>query len=408
LAFGIRRRPCVGLSGGMVSLFYSRQRSFRAVLLHEMAHWSLGDVPVTYFTTSIWFTFALGALLPGAAGLIGQSFDSVLHVGLRMAALGIVVYLARNGVLRSREYYADLSAAREPEVAKELAQLIRRDARGNGTFLSRVGVHPSAQSREAVLRFPAQLLRQSGAEAVGAGVIAAVGFSTTAMMMGDLTVAFPATLDPVIAALSNLPWYLASCIFTPLLAAVGGAAAWRRALSGEGLARGAFSIAGQSVLTACGFVVGEQLALDSQLSWEQTQPWGFAGVILINLAGAAVVVACLVCLFAWQHAAAWGWLRRGVGRGAFQLWFWVSVASSVPAMILCFGEVLALRLYIDGPPLDIASADQVGPTVAKILASLFSDMPRSLVLWSAVAGFLVPGLGVMAGVLARSRIASRV
>ena len=110
-----------------MSLLYSRQQSFRAVLLHEMAHWSLGDVPTTYFTTSIWFTFALGALLPGAAGLIGQSRDSVLHIGLRMAALGIVVYLARNAVLRSREYYADLSAAREPEVAKELAARTSED-----------------------------------------------------------------------------------------------------------------------------------------------------------------------------------------------------------------------------------------------------------------------------------------
>jgi hypothetical protein len=77
-------------------------------------------------------------------------------------------------------------------------------------------------------------------------------------------------------------------------------------------------------------------------------------------------------------------------------------------MILCFGEVLALRLYIDGPPLDIATAAQVGPTVAKILASLFADLPRSLVLWSAVSGFLVPGLGVLAGVMARGKIASQV
>jgi hypothetical protein len=42
LAFGTRQRPCIGLSGGLVSLLYSRQQSFRAVLLHEMAHWSLG------------------------------------------------------------------------------------------------------------------------------------------------------------------------------------------------------------------------------------------------------------------------------------------------------------------------------------------------------------------------------
>jgi len=59
-----------------VSLLYSRQQSFRAVLLHEMAHWSLGDVPTTYFTTSIWFTFARGALLPGAAGLGSQDRHS--------------------------------------------------------------------------------------------------------------------------------------------------------------------------------------------------------------------------------------------------------------------------------------------------------------------------------------------
>jgi hypothetical protein len=135
---------------------------------------------------------------------------------------------------------------------------------------------------------------------------------------------------------------------------------------------------------------------------------GIRGVVLVNLAGAGVVAACLVCLFAWQHAAAWGWLRRGVGQRGFQLWFWGSVASCIPAMILCFGEVLAQRLYIDGAPRDIATAAQVGPTVAKILASLFADLPRSLVLWSAVAGFLVPGLGVLAGVMARGKIASRV
>jgi hypothetical protein len=173
------------------------------------------------------------------------------------------------------------------------------------------------------------------------------------------------------------------------------------------LARGAVTIAWHALMTACGFVVGEQLALDSQLSWEQTQIWGFAGVILINLAGAGLVAVCLACLFAWQYAAAWGWLRHGLGRRAFQIWFGVSVVASIPAMVLCFGEVLALRLYIDGPPLDIANAAQVGSRVAKILASVFADIPQWLSLWSAVAGFLVPGVGVMAGLRARSKIAGR-
>lgn len=402
LAFGTRHRPCIGLSGGLVTLLYVREKTFRAVILHELAHWTLGDVPVTYFTTSIWIVFVVGALLPAAVGLIGQSLESVLHVGLRMTAIGGVVYLARNAVLRSREYYADLAAAREPAAAEELARLA-----GNprGRLSSWFGVHPEPEQRRARLRAPAQLLQQNPAEAFGVGVVSALGFSTTAMAMADITVAFRSELASLIGLLRNLPWHLAASVFTPLLTFVVGTATWRRAFCNEAKSASLGAIVGNSILTGAGFVVGEQLALDSQLSWEQTNYWGSAAVILINLVGATVIAAVLGLLFAWHYAAACGWLRTGLSRASFRSWFVLSLASSIPALILCFGEVLALRLYIDGPPLDIANFVQLKIEVTKIIGTLISDIPIPFSLVKAFAAIAVgiPAIGVIAGLFTQRR-----
>ncbi|MFF8904782.1 M56 family metallopeptidase [Streptomyces olivaceoviridis] len=124
VAFGRRRRPTVCLDVGLVVTSDPHRDRFRAVVLHELAHLRNGDIGVTYATIALWRVFLVLILLPWAA----TGLDVLLFAGTpdgrslfapfntHSLVLGglivMAVYLTRAGILRNREIYADLMAAR--------------------------------------------------------------------------------------------------------------------------------------------------------------------------------------------------------------------------------------------------------------------------------------------------------
>jgi Zn-dependent protease with chaperone function len=108
LAFGRPGDPCVALTGGLVTQFYTDQAAFRAVMLHELAHIRNGDVNKTYFAVATWYAFLAVALGPF---LVAMSWDFLSGQLWRVLVLAILVYLSRTAVLRIRETYADVRAS---------------------------------------------------------------------------------------------------------------------------------------------------------------------------------------------------------------------------------------------------------------------------------------------------------
>ncbi|WP_030487866.1 M48 family metalloprotease [Micromonospora chokoriensis] len=123
LVFGHLRRYFVCLHGGLIVLRRREPESFRAVVLHELAHLHHRDVDITYATVALWRALLWVVLplevwltvtsLPGMTGYLGNAGRALTARHLLLLFFMIVlVYLARADILRSREFYADLTAIR--------------------------------------------------------------------------------------------------------------------------------------------------------------------------------------------------------------------------------------------------------------------------------------------------------
>jgi Zn-dependent protease with chaperone function len=117
VVFGRRGRRYVVLNAGLVISFYADRPTFRAVVLHELAHLRNADVDKTYFSVAVGTSFAVAALVPFAVYLIyalvrgKEEFGFVFGVSWRVLVLAALVYLTLTSVLRARELYADVRAS---------------------------------------------------------------------------------------------------------------------------------------------------------------------------------------------------------------------------------------------------------------------------------------------------------
>ncbi|MFH9352848.1 M48 family metallopeptidase [Kitasatospora sp. NPDC017646] len=124
VVFGRWRDPTVCLYGGLFATSDTDRGRFRAVVLHELAHLRNKDIGVTYATVALWRVFLVLVLLPwaavgvknlfftGTADARGQFAPFNTHELVLGLLIAVSVHLTRAGILRSREIYADLMAAR--------------------------------------------------------------------------------------------------------------------------------------------------------------------------------------------------------------------------------------------------------------------------------------------------------
>ncbi|MFD0396581.1 M48 family metallopeptidase [Kitasatospora sp. NPDC127121] len=124
VVFGRWRNPTVCLYGGLFATSGTDRDRFRAVVLHELAHLRNKDIGITYATVALWRVFLVLVLLPwaavgvknlfftGTADARGQFAPFNTHELVLGLLIAVSVHLTRAGILRNREIYADLMAAR--------------------------------------------------------------------------------------------------------------------------------------------------------------------------------------------------------------------------------------------------------------------------------------------------------
>ncbi|WP_216216437.1 M48 family metalloprotease [Amycolatopsis aidingensis] len=306
VVFGRLRRYTVCLHGGLLARRSSDPAAFRAVVLHELAHIRSGDVNLTFATVALWRVCLFAVLTPYLAFEAWELFQSrpvefrfavVFRARdvLATAFLVVLVYLTRADILRRREIYADLTAARWG--AEPAGWHGRKDQRGPvrsavAAFAEVWRSHPTWDLRRYSLGDPAELFRVHPLSLFLTG-------SAASIIVSDLGV----SSFPPGDAMAWLSTSFASLVAGLTIAAVG-TALWRAAAYAVLTGREAPLGLRAGCWLGGGLLVGEVLA--GRLSgnqWLPTQP-----AALLVLPAVAVVVTC------WTSQCAQLWIRAWRGR----------------------------------------------------------------------------------------------
>ncbi len=183
-AYGLPGRYILLIGDGLRLLFRKAPDSFRAILLHELAHIANKDIGRTYFAQALWnSTLSLG-ILPLAAGIwwgFIYSFYSklfrgeldlqrvftinmpvVLYSTFQVAIIVILFTLVRASLLRAREYYADIRVALWGAGDSLLSLLeMEKPKKNKASRRNLWSLHPDASERIENLTNPARIFRMS-------------------------------------------------------------------------------------------------------------------------------------------------------------------------------------------------------------------------------------------------------
>ncbi|MFI5664398.1 M48 family metalloprotease [Streptomyces sp. NPDC051684] len=318
VAFGRLRAPTVRLDGGLVALCDTQRDRFRAVVLHELAHLRNGDTTVTYATVALWRVFLALVLLPWAAVSVdilfiagtpevrGQFAPFNAHDLALAALLVLAIHLARAGILRNREIYADLMAARWGASA-EPWEVPSREPSGAwsrllGGFLELWRTHPSWALRRASLTDPKALFVLERLPLFLTGLAADV-------------------LVWHLGSVSNSALPVKAVLVAGLAVGIAGVALWRAVLYALLAGRRPPSGAPVGLWLGLGLVVGELVGPGSAYNhWLPAHPEALL-----------ILVAALVLVMTWTaHNAEW-WLGTWRGRSPAPA---VLVGLAAPALVL--------------------------------------------------------------------------
>jgi hypothetical protein len=342
LAFGRAGKYHVVLMGGLVGQFFRDRASFRAVVLHELAHLRNADIDKTYLTIAIWYAFLLTSLLPFALTLIGAPLGFVLSHGWRVVALGLLVYLTRNAVLRAREMYADVKASVWDGPSGSLARMLEHLPVVDRGWRALTRSHPDARLRRRTLSDTRHLFEIGKWEAVGTGIAAMLAFlgvfSLTAKIAQGRN---SSTLAPL----------LAGAVIAPLVAAILGLGLWRGTFANltcggrqQGVARLALGL-------VTGALLGRVLAIEFALTTsDSSSTWGIATFVFAHIIWAALLLLVVTIILRWIVSGASVWLEVAAAMRTPRPIYLAGLVLAAGMMVLCFSVLFPAIQFISLPP----------------------------------------------------------
>lgn len=354
VAFGHVGCRMVELKSGMLMMYRRDRPGFRAIIEHELGHIRHRDLDAAYLTVALWRAFAVLLLVVAVffgadLGRPGGLAPNVTY----LIALILVVYLARNGVLRAREYHADAFAARTPAGKTALVRLLDANATATSLRARLTGTHPIRQHRTKVLRgtTPLRELGRRDATALGMLIVLAVPVLPS---QGSSIFQYWAYRSGLIGfdAVSVRPWF--PVLALPLLVPVGAALAIAvsRAVW-QGMSWSVFWWLTQLGLALSGgLLLGAWVAPDDSPLANRGLVGALAGAGIRNLGavglmcgGVGTVLVLTVASLAWWRPVAAARTRR-----------WTFVLAS-------YGAVLAVAWF----PGTVAFVPGSGPVTAAVL-----------------------------------------
>jgi Zn-dependent protease with chaperone function len=235
-SFGLPGRYVVALPPALA--VRSTGSAFEPLVRHELAHVSRRDVVIGWAAASLWPVTAALLLVPVLLAVVGGDLSVLPSYSWRAALLLAVTLVASAGILRSREYDADLGSASTPGRQGALIAVLRASGRTQpGGWRRLVRLHPDPAERVDVLRDPAPAARPSAVDAAVAGFLAAVTL--------PLLIAVLATVPSLTASAYAVP----AALVGPVLGVTVGLALWRSAVVDAVCAT-------RTTLAAAGRVVG--------------------------------------------------------------------------------------------------------------------------------------------------------
>jgi Zn-dependent protease with chaperone function len=384
-AYGRRGGYCIALTGGLLG--HAKHDSFRAIVLHELAHIRNGDIPKTYLALAVWWGFLATALVPYLLVALVREHQwwNLLDVFSHVAIFAGIVLLSRNAVLRARELYADVRASswelRPCGLAAAIAALRPRQRP-----LSWFSVHPDPALRRLLLEDTDPLFRAGFWDALSIGAAAAVALFTMLFLLDIVALRFGLSFTE-----TNL--LAPSFVVVPLAAAAAGSMVWRSSLlagirgrrpraTGRiavGLAAGAtlgllFSV-GYPLLVAAAGGPGNQLL-------------GYlpVPVFVLLVIGAAVVIIAILLLTAtfalylsWVEACARAWLPMALRlRTPRAVWMaGLVIASALATLWFSFLPLLVIGGFIS----EMLAGTQTAASAATRLIWATHIFPLNLIAW---------------------------
>jgi len=375
LVFGRRGRRYVVLNAGLIIRFYSDRPTFRAVVLHELAHLRNADVDKTYFSVAVGIAFAVAALVPLAVYLIyalvrgKEEVGFVFGVSWRVLALAALVYLTLTSVLRARELYADVRASAWDGPSSALGRVLNTlsPSRG-GRFGNVLKVHPDPVERRRALTETDHLFRMGFWDAFGTGIAAMVAVPFLSLA---LSLAIPSQLEywaPMLTAL----------FFAPLAVGVVGLGAWRGTFEALARNKAPRGMGRLGLALGLGVMVGQVLSLDAP-----TVP-GETSVVFNLLLGVSLLVG-LPCFLWWISIGARAWLDRVTTHSSLRLVVLLGLITVGLLSTVLLGSLL--RLFTIGPAsLGVLAITPVGVLNAILQSRFILLVPIGLWAFPLAAG----------------------